>query len=381
MKNNIIKFICLVSLLFSIQSLANPINKIDFVGLNIISNSTLMAILPVNIGDQYNQNTSDKIIQTLFNTGYFSDISVSSNDDILTITLVENPYIKYFNVDTGSSSGWSKWLYNEKDFLDSATLNKFIENNQLSAGNIYSNSKFSDFVSLLKDEFNAAGYYSAQIESNIEVDTQNRIGIKLNINQGKIATINSMTISGATKFSEKKLLDLFKIGEADMMLINYFTNKDHYSDLALNQGIELINNHYLNSGYLDFKILDVISTLDDNKEKIDIDIQISEGIQYKLGKVSFEGELGNQTAENLSDLLSIKSGDIFNRQSVVNDIQKINDIYSDQGYAFANINPITEDFLDTVNVKINISLNKKFMLTVLQFLEIHELKMQLSVVK
>ena len=67
MKNKIIKFICLVSLLFSFQSLANPINKIDFVGLNVISSSTLMAILPVKMGDQFNQDTSDEIIQTLFN--------------------------------------------------------------------------------------------------------------------------------------------------------------------------------------------------------------------------------------------------------------------------------------------------------------------------
>jgi len=359
MKNKIIKFICLVSLLFSIQSLANPINKIDFVGLNVISNTTLMAILPVKIGDQYNQNTSDEIIQALFNTGYFSDISVSNQNNNLTITLSENPYIKYFNVITGTGSGWSNWLNTEKELLDTSSLNELIESNKLSAGNMYSKSKFADFVSSLKAKYTATGYYNAQIEPKIEIDSQNRIGIELNIYQGKRATISSMTISGATKFSEKELLDLFTIGEADMMLINYFTNKDRYTDLALNQGLELMNNHYFNSGYLDFKVLDVISTLDNNKEKLSIDIQITEGIQYKLGKVSFEGKLGNQTAENLSDLLTIKSGDIFNRQSVVNDIQTIMDIYSDQGYAFVDINPITQDFLDTVNVKINISLNKK----------------------
>ena len=116
MKNQIVKFICLVSLSFSMHSLANPINKIDFVGLNVISNTTLMAILPVKIGDQYYQNTSDEIIQTLFNTGYFSDISVSSNDDDLTITLVENPYIKYFNVSTKATSGWLNWLVTNKNF-------------------------------------------------------------------------------------------------------------------------------------------------------------------------------------------------------------------------------------------------------------------------
>ena len=311
MKNKIIKFICLVSLLFSVQSLANPINKIDFVGLNVISNNTLMAILPVKIGDQYNQNTSDEIIQTLFNTGYFSDISVSSNDNNLTITLVENPYIKYFNVSTETSSGWLGWLSNEQEFLNISKLEELVESNELSAGNIFTKLKLTDFVSSLKAEYIAAGYYNVQIESKIDLDLQNRIGIDLNINQGKRATISSFTISGANKFSEKELLDLFTIGEADMVLINYFTNRDEYTDLALNQGLELINNHYLNSGYLDFQILNVISTLDDNKEKLNIDIQISEGIQYKLGKVSFEGELGNQTTENLSELLSIKMGRYF----------------------------------------------------------------------
>ena len=359
MKNKIIKFICLASLLFSIQSLANPINKIDFVGLNVISNNTLMAILPVKIGDQYNQNTSDEIIQTLFNTGYFSDISVSSNNDNLTITLVENPYIKYFNVGTETPSGWLGWLSNEKEFLDISKLEELVENNELSAGSFFTKLKLTDFVSSLKAEYIAAGYYNVQIESKIDLDSQNRIGINLSINQGKRATISSFTISGVTKFSEKELLNLFTIGEADMALINYFTNKDQYTDLALNQGLESINSYYLNSGYLDFKILNVISTLDDDKEKLNIDIQISEGIQYKLGKVTFEGELGNQTTENLNELLSIKRGDIFDRQSVVNDIQKITNTYSDQGYAFVNINPITEDFLDTVNVKINISLNQK----------------------
>jgi outer membrane protein insertion porin family len=359
MKNKIIKFICLVSLLFSIQGLANPINKIDFIGLNVISSSTLMAILPVKIGDQFNQDTSDEIIQTLFNTGYFSDISVSSNDDNLTITLVENPYIKYFNVSTKTTSGWLNWFSNEQEFLSISKLEELVESNELSAGNIFTKLKLTDFISSLKAEYIASGYYNVQIEPKIDLDSQNRIGIDLNINQGKRATISSMTISGAAKFSEKELLDLFTIGEADFMLINLFTNKDHFTNIALNHGLELMTNHYFNSGYLDFKVIDVISTLDDIKEKLNIDIQISEGIQYKLGKISFEGELGNQTAESLNELLSIKSGDIFNRQSIVNDIQIITDVYSDQGYAFANINPITQDFLDAVNVKINISLNKK----------------------
>ena len=194
---------------------------------------------------------------------------------------------------------------------------------------------------------------------NIEFDAKNRATIEIEIDQGHRATIGSITISGVSKFSEKELLELFTIGEADMILINYFTNKDRYTDLALNQGIELMNNHYFNSGYIDFKVESVNSTLSDDKEKIHIDIKISEGIQYKLGKVSFQGELGNQTPDNLRELLTIKTGDIFNFQEVVSDIQTITDVYTDQGYAVVNVNPITKDILDTVDVIIDISLNKK----------------------
>jgi len=359
MKNIIIKLIFFVSLSFSVQSFANSINKIDFVGLNTIPSSSLIDLLPVEIGDQYNEQISNEIIEVLFKTGYFSDIKIDVDNNNLMITLIENPLIKYFDVTKGSGSAWTDWLETESNFLNEAEINEYVESNELSVGNFYTKSKFSDFITSLKDEYIAAGFYNIQIDSNIDVDMKNRIGIELNVNPGKRARISSMTISGANKISEEELLNLFSIGEADMMLINYFTKKDRFSDLALNQGLELMNNHYFNSGYLDFRILNVNSTLNDNKDKLSIDIQISEGIQYKLGKVSFEGELGNQTAESLSNLLTIHSGDIFNRQSVVKDIQKITEIYSDQGYAFVDINPVTQDFLDTVSVIINISLNKK----------------------
>ena len=63
MKNKIIKFVFLVTLFFSMQGFSSPINKIDFVGLNVIQGSSLFELLPVQIGDQYNDQTSNKIIK------------------------------------------------------------------------------------------------------------------------------------------------------------------------------------------------------------------------------------------------------------------------------------------------------------------------------
>ncbi len=92
MKNQIIKFIFLVSLSFSVQSFANFINKIDFIGLNTIPSSSLIDLLPVEIGDQYNTQISNKIIEVLFKTGYFSDIEID----------VDNNIVNSWNKDDGS---------------------------------------------------------------------------------------------------------------------------------------------------------------------------------------------------------------------------------------------------------------------------------------
>ena len=188
----------------------------------------------------------------------------------------------------------------KKHFLLTDVLKEYSEDNKLSAGNVYTKTKLADFVAFLESKFLESGYYNVEIDSTLDLDQQNKIGIELDITQGNKATIGSLKISGASKFSEKELLKLFKIGEADMFLINFFTNKDRYSDAELTQSLDLISNTYFDSGYLDFKIVNVETNLSEDKEKISIDIEVSEGIQYKLGQVSFEGELGNFSLDDLN---------------------------------------------------------------------------------
>jgi len=361
MKNRIIQIIFFTSIFITFQSFAETINKIEFSGLNLSPKSTVMSKLPVKIGDEYNSTTSNKIISSLFDTGYFSDIQVELNNDILLITLIENPHIKLINIKTDYKKSWSNWLENSNQTLalDKDNFDELIRNYELSAGNIYTKKKLYKLVSEIRNQYLAIGYLNIEIAENLEIDSQNRINIELIISQGKEARIGSMSILGNKVFEDKELLDQFSIGMKTNSFINYFTNKDRYSELAFDEGLQSISNHYMNSGYLDFNFTSVSKALSEDKEYINIEIELEEGIQYKLGAVSFKGELGNQKTDELMQLVSIQEGEIFNWGAIVNDVQKITDVFVDQGYAFANINPTTEDVLDSVNIYFNISLNKK----------------------
>ena len=361
MKNRIIQIIFFTSIFITFQSFAETINKIEFSGLNLSPKSTVMSKLPVKIGDEYNSTTSNKIISSLFDTGYFSDIQVELNNDILLITLIENPHIKLINIKADYKKSWSNWLENSNQTLalDKDNFDELIRNYELSAGNIYTKKKLYNLVSEIRNQYLAIGYLNIEIAENLEIDSQNRINIELIISQGKEAKIGSMSISGNSVFGEDELLDQFSIGMKTNSFINYFTNKDRYSELAFEEGLQSISNLYMNSGYLDFNYTSVSKTLSEDKEYINIEIELEEGIRYKLGAVSFKGQLGNQKTDDLMQLISIQEGEIFNWGAIVNDVQKITDVFVDQGYAFADLKPTTENVLDSVNIYFNVSLNKK----------------------
>ena len=359
MKNKFIQLSALLLLFFTTQAFTNPINKINFIGLNNTSESTLLSLMPFEAGQNFSPYVSDQIIESLFKTGLFENISIVKNEKSLNITLKENPTIKYLEIELSSDSAFSNWLKGEKIHFTSEALNDQITENQLSTGNIFTEKKLEDFLLLLESKYSQAGYFNSKIIHNIEIDTQKRAGIELIVSQGNRATIDSFVISGSDKISEKELLKLFEIGEPDMALINYFTNKDDFTDSKLRNGIEIMTETYFDTGYLDFKVLEVKSDLSENKEKLSINIEVSEGIQYKLGDVSFEGELGNISLSKLNDTVSMSKGDIFNRNLIITDIQSLTDLYADQGYAFVDVNPITSDFLDSVDINFDISLNKK----------------------
>lgn len=359
MKKKFINYIFIISLLFSASASSNPINKINFIGLNSTIQSSLIDILTFKVGQNFTPSVSDQIIQELFSTGYFSNIAIIKNTNELDITVVENPYIKFFDINQTELNPWTNWIDPQNQLLTSDKLQEYLKKNNLSPGNIFLTDSFNKFLSDLREEYISNGYYNIEITDQIELDDENRISIELLINQGEKVKVSSMSISGSKNFSEKELLKLFKVGKANNFVLNIFTKKDQYNNKIFEEGIQALNNYYLNSGFMDFKIVDISRNLNNNNQKMDIEVQISEGIQYKLGDISFSGETGNFSSKDLRSLFTMNKGDIFNRKIIVDDIQKVIDAYSDQGYAFVDVSPITNDFIDSISVDINISLKQK----------------------
>ena len=126
MKNKFNQLFTLLLVFLTAQAYSNPINEINFIGLNNTSESLLLKEININVGDEYSDTASNTIIESLFKTGLFSDISVTNNQGSLTIILLENPTIKFFDVTLETDSGFTSWLKREKMFLSEELVQQYM---------------------------------------------------------------------------------------------------------------------------------------------------------------------------------------------------------------------------------------------------------------
>jgi outer membrane protein insertion porin family len=165
------------------------------------------------------------------------------------------------------------------------------------------------------------------------------VALTFTIDEGEVSRIVDINIIGAKAVSESTLLREFEQSTGGWF--SFFTKEDQYSKQKLSGDLEKLRSYYLNRGYLDFNIDSTQVSITPDKQRIYIAIAISEGEVFKMGPVRFSGEL-KIPEEELRSLLLFKPGETFSRQKVVDSVKAISDRLANDGYSFANINPVPE---------------------------------------
>jgi len=330
---------------------AEKVNEIQIFGLENISRGTVLNYLPFEKNDEIDNTNAKQAIDNLLGTGFFKKVSLNSTDGKIILNIVENPVISFFEL-----------IGNEdNDILTEDVIEKIQQNFNIATGKIFNDNNLNELINNIKLLYKSRGYFDTEINTSNYIDTKNRISITLNISEGSKTRIGSLKISGNKFFSESDLLDLLEIGEPDFFLINYFTEKDIFSYTAYEAGLEAIKSKYLESGFLDVKVLSSKFALNDKEGNLDIEIKVDEGIQYKLNSITFEGATLNFSNSYLRSLFSIEDGEIFERQKIVSGIKKVSSVYENEGYAYASIKSYVKDS-ENNNLNISISIDTDSMI-------------------
>jgi len=315
--------------------------KIIIRGNNRIESDAIERVIKTKPGDFFAPKDLSADLKAVYAMGYFEDIRVEAEDSpegkIVIFHVKEKQTIRNILIKGNK-------VYNEKDILDNLTIKP---------GSILNIFQIQNNIRRIEELYYEKNYQNAKISYSI-LDRENNVAdLQFTIDEGSKVLIKQITFVGNTAFSDKTLKGVIKTSEKGFF--SFLTQSGELNKEELNQDVQKLTAYYQNRGYIQAKVGEPQLKYEDNW--IFITFKIEEGPQFKVGKVDIEGDLV-QSKDELMSNLKIPKEKYYNRETLRNDVLKLADIYSDEGYAYADIAPRIDQNLQKLSVNITFDIKK-----------------------
>ena len=311
------------------------VNKIKVRGSQRIEPSTILTYLTFKSGESTSQQQIDLSIKNLFATVYFKDVNILHQNDVITITVEENPVINQISFE------------GNEDFKDETLMAEISLRSRL----VYTKAKLLSDTKRLQEVYRRSGRFSAKVTPKIIKLSSNRINLVFEINEGKVTRVSKINFIGNKEFSDSALSDVITTKESRWY--RFFTVDDTYDPDRINYDRELLRRYYLKNGYVDFRVVSAIAELTPNKKNFFVTFTIIEGERYKVSDVAVEVDIPELDKEDFLEIVETEKGEWYSSEDVDTSLDNITTLSGSLGYAFVDVTPRIKRDPETKTLKVS----------------------------
>lgn len=316
-----------VAIVFTpIVALASPdfvIRNIQIEGAQRISNATIISSTHLHIGQLFTRADGVAVIRTLYQTEHFDNVELAERGNTLIIIVHERPVI-------------ASVRFRGNKAIKTSKLKPILAKLGMAEGDSYDPIKLKTIAEGIQLEYDRIGRHGAVVNTNVIQEPGNRVVIVFDIQEGRIATIRRITITGNQAFSQRTLRKQFKSKTAG--ILSFITHDDRYSAVKLDADLDALQQFYLDHGYLRFRVVSKQVQYTPDGKGVYITINIYEGPIYRISGYTIEGPGANNPL--VRRLVTIQPNEIFSRSKILGINVAIAQYYANRGYAFPNIQAI-----------------------------------------
>ena len=312
--------------LFSVSLHAAPftVTDIRLDGLQRVSAGTVFEAFPITAGDSVDDERLAEATRRLFSEGLFEDISLYRDGGILILRLVELPTITAIAIEGNKA-------------IQTEALMDGLKQSGLAEGYVLKRATLERISLELERQYVAQGRYDASIVTEVVPLPRNRVELKIDVDEGNIATIEHINIVGNEVFPDEELLGALALQSTNFW--SWYSSDNKYSREKLGGDLETLRSYYLDRGYIRFNIESTQVSVSPDKKGVYITVNVSEGEVYNIRDVKLAGELIVDESE-LTRLYLVKDGDVFSRRRVTYTSDLMTKRLGNEGYTFAKVNGI-----------------------------------------
>ncbi len=260
--------IILITFFLASKCYSEIINKVNIVNNERITKETILVFSNIEIGKNYDSNDLDQIIQDLYQTNFFSNISLNLDNGILTIDVTENKIIQEIKINGIKKTELVDILKKQLLLKDK---NPFVEN--------YVSSDIDRIQKILKN----SGYYFSSVSEKLIFNENNTVNLIIDIDLGEKAYIKSIEFTG-DKYYKDRLLRNIIISE-ESRFWKFITNRKFINSENIKLDKRLLKNYYLNKGHYKVEINDSNVELTENNN-FKLQYNINAGPKFRIIKSS-----------------------------------------------------------------------------------------------
>ena len=287
------------------------IKQVKVLGNKRVSSNTIVALVDKKI-TQIDSIYINNLTRKIYNTEFFSNVKISYDTNILSISVEENPIVNFFYINgiTGS---------------DLDEVNKIVS---LKENSIFSVSKLKKDVEDVKEYYKLSGYFFSVVEPEVIKIDDNQINLILNIKKNDISRIKNIYFIGDKYFSSSQLLDI--ISSAEDKWWSFFSNSALNED-RVEVDKKLLKLFYKSKSFYDVQIESTLANLDKNNN-FTLTYSINSGKKYKFGNIEIKTETLTLKDSNILDIKNISEIIIKDKMyspSLISAVEKKINIYLD----------------------------------------------------
>ena len=305
-------------------------------GLKRVSSGSVFDALTIQPGDRVTDADIAMATRALFETGFFDQVEVRADGDVLVIEVTERPAVSRIDIEGNQA-------IKTDDLLDSLRRAGIVE------GDVLKRATLDQLEQAIQRQYTSRGRYDATVSSEIIEQDRNRVGLKISIYEGSVATISRIAIVGNEAFDDDTLLDEMSLTEPGVF--TWFSGSDNYETEKLSADVEAIRSYYLNRGYVNVEVSEPQVELSENLEDVFITITVNEGQEFRVGAVNVGGDQPIDLSAAVEEM-TLQTGEIFSRRLVNEAVNTMSEKLGDAGYARAQVRAVPEinDETQTVDV-------------------------------
>jgi outer membrane protein insertion porin family len=315
-----------------------PVERVQFRGNRKVEDDAIRVQLLSKPGTLFDASKMREDIRAMWKMGFFADVTVEAEVGatgglILTFAVKEKPSIR-------------KVLVAGNQELELSKINEVID---LELDTIVDIGKVKKNREKIADQYVQKGFYLATVDYEIKPVNEAEVDVWFKVDEKAKVKIREVQFIGNRSIGDDELRLAIQTRRADAL--SFINDSGVYSQETFERDLLLVSAHYWDRGYANVKVGTPQLRLSRDKEFMYLSIPIDEGPVFTIGAVGFKGDLIGSASDNLARI-NMRAGVKFSRTQIAEDREKLSAYYQDQGYAYANVLPLTKVDLPTRKISL-----------------------------